>query len=148
MEHRTRVKRGSKRRSRLSLVDLERIADTQGVGELYRDAVALLEPLFNYTQTTLSSLRLASSFPDRKGAVLNLIPTQADPGELPFQLYTCRAEQLFQKSQDELLAALPDDTIPWEYVSGDDPWWKGHAGLFRTSAEVGAFRDLLQSAAT
>lgn len=138
-------KGNTKRRGSLSLEELEAEADRNGIGELYRRAVDAFRPHFRSIQTTRSSLRLAADFGDRTGALLNLIPTQADQGRLPFQLYTFRAAQLLGLPVDTVVRALPSDKRPWQYQPGDDRWWHGHAGTFQTPADWERLIQLLDA---
>ncbi len=144
VESRARRKGSSKRRSSLSLEELEAAAEENGIGDLYRFAFETLQPLFNSTQTTRSHVRFAVPFEDRTGAVLNLIPTDGEPGALPFQIYTHRAHRRFGAGEAEIVDALPAGTQTWEYVSGEDPWWQGHAGVFRGHADVLTLKGVLQ----
>jgi hypothetical protein len=123
--------------------ELESAAEERDVGHVFREPVRLLQPLFNYTQTTRSSLRLAAPFGDRTAGVLNLIPTQAEDGKLPFQLYTRRASDRFGRSLEAIAASLPDGVEPWEYAPGVDEWWQGHSGWLRSSGDCRPLRDAL-----
>ena len=139
VDQNTRDKGDTKRRIALSLDELEREAERQGVGDLYRAAVSTFRPLFK-TQPTRSSLRLAANFGDKTGGVLNLIPTEAKGGHLPFQLYTNRASQMFRRSAAEIAAGLPAGSETWQYAAGADPWWQGHAGAFQNADDVARLR--------
>lgn len=129
-------KGNTKRRSALSLEDLEAEADQRSAGDLYRQALELFRPLFNYTQTTRSSLRLAANFGDRSGAVLNIIPTQAAHDRLPFQLFTNRAAQLLGIGAEGLVKAPPKGSERWQYQPSTELWWHGHAGTFQSVADL------------
>lgn len=136
VEQKARTKGGSKRRPGLSLDELESVAARNGVGDLYRKAFELFQPQFNYTQTTKSGLRLAAAFENRTGAVLNLLPTQAENGRLPYQLYTHRAAVLFERSVESIAASLPGDAKEWQYMPAADDWWRGHEGILASEADA------------
>jgi hypothetical protein len=169
VEYQTRTRGTSKRTPNLTFEELEQIADTHGVGQLYRKLVEGLES-YLIKSTTRSSIAFkgALSFSnrkivrqDRKAVLEERIATLGDraktvrtiislvPGEssaetgLCFQLYMKRFEEWTGRSEQEILSNLPANRETWSFGSALDDW-SGFQGFVKTIEEADRFIGLLK----
>jgi hypothetical protein len=145
VRYQTQTKRSSKRRPNLTYEELENLAETNGVGELYRLLVQGLELLFG-KHTTRSSLCFAANLDDSRRTVFSLIPGESDTSHgLYFQVYIERLKKMFDLSHDEAVALLPQTREPWIYSPGSDPGMSGFQGYFTKAEEYVRFIDGLSA---
>jgi len=139
----TRAKGASKRRPTLSYPELERIAEENGVGELYRRAVEGLGFLLQKHRTQ-SSIAFEGSSDGGRKTTMSLIPGDSSAQEgLRFQVYTSRLQELFDLSEQAVLAILPMRREPWSYYQEAPSDLRGFRGFFATKAELEHFLESL-----
>lgn len=136
VELQSRTKGSSKRRPNLSLDEFEAVADEHGVGDLYRRAVAGLEPYLQ-KQRGVTQIALKGDFNGSRNTVVSLAPEEsnADDG-LRFYVYSLRLQRLLNLSEDAVLGLLPSRREPWNYDPTRGPEWSGFSGYFASAAEV------------
>lgn len=139
VDQRSAQKGASKRRSNLSLEQLEETADQKGVGDVYRQLVRGLQAIARpYALKTL--LSFYGKFDDRQLAVINLVPGESSQNRgLVFQLYLARFARLLDRTNEEVESHLPSAHQPWSYQGSSDPEYSGFSGVFRTGVEVDRF---------
>lgn len=128
----------SKRRPNLTYDELDAIAQEKGVVELYRYAVAGLEPYLQ-KHTTRSSIGFTSVFNGSRKTVVSLIPQDSNATDgLRFQVYVLRLRTLLNLSE-EALEILPSHREPWIYYESAGPDYEGFQGFFADQTEVDRF---------
>lgn len=131
------IETGRSKRRRLSLEELEAIAEEKGVGELYRTLVETFRTQFDYTRTTGSSVAFKAPYNGERNVMLSLIPQQSSAEKgVKFQLYGKRVMHRFGIPTAELAAALPSDTESWAYYDGAPDDWAGYQGYFASSEDA------------
>jgi len=145
LEYQTRTKRSSKRRPDLTFEEAEQLVDEAGVAETYRLLLSELRTVFQFLDTTRSSVRFSGDIAGSRRVIFSLLPrdSSGDRG-LSFQVYWKRlCEYLgFEGTKPEEL--LPLEHEPWSYDGGDDPNWTGYAGYFKTTDEATRFVETLK----
>lgn len=118
------TKKGSGHRNpNKSQEDLERIAEENGVGDLYRQFKEAGASYFGKGVPMVTGLSFYGSFPDKsKKAVWRLVPEESSSDEgLRYQVYTERLCELTHTDQTllrEHLPANPETWEPWAGVTG------------------------------
>jgi hypothetical protein len=136
VEQRAEQGRSPKRR-KLSLEELETIAEERGVGELYRQLVDTFRTQFDYTRTTGSSISFKAGYLGSRNVMLNLIPQESSAERgVKFQLYGKRVMHRFGIQADGLAAALPSGTVDWSYYDGAPDDWAGYQGFFASREDA------------
>jgi len=133
----------SKRKPNLTAEQLQEIADSNGVGEIYAYLYDEFYKISNGLQLTQSSV----GFKGRNvmdgiklGVFFNLIPTQSsrDSG-LKFQVYLSRTAKFLGVPEKSIEKCLPKDSHEWHYSDVMEPEWSGYEGYFKTLDEAKAF---------
>ena len=137
VEYRTQTKSTSKRKPPLTYEELEEIAESNGVGELYKKLVDGLTPLFDQKGTTRSTIAFIGTVKERRLTIFSLIPRDSDSQQgLRFQLYIDRLSEYLQAQRDDIIQILPSDYKEYEP-------WKGAphtlAGYFKNEKEADIF---------
>lgn len=143
VEHQRKV---SKRRRHLPYEELEQMADSAEVGDLYRRMVSGIGSLLK-RDTTASSIRFSGDFDGSRLVVFSLLPGRSSKVRgLHFQLYFERFCNLFGVDPDVVARLLPNDHERWSYTSTTthDPHWSGFSGYFATEREVETFLEGLR----
>ena len=137
VEYKARTKGGSKRQPNLSYEELQEVAEAHGVGSLYQDAVDLLQPYFDRTRTTRSSIGFKGEFRGSRAAMLNLIPEESSADEgLKFQIYSLRVAERFGVDEEAIQKVMPEGTQAWKYYAGATPDFRGFTGYFSTREQI------------
>jgi hypothetical protein len=140
VEQRTREAQRTKRKPRLSLEELQAIADDAGAGEAYQRIFEALRPHFDAVRPTRSTLNFVRHLNGSRIAVLNLVPAESTAEQgVRFQIYSKRLAELAGVAESELRAALPPSAEPWSFGGNGDPDWSGYSGFWKPS-DVEAFR--------
>ena len=151
VEYRTQTKSTSKRKPPLTYEELEEIAESNGVGELYKKLVEGLTPLFDQKSTTRSSITFIGIINESRLTIFSIIPGESHSERifsgndnsqqgLRFQVYINRMAEYFHVPPDDIMQILPPDCKEYEP-------WKGAprtlAGYFREEDEVDRFINSL-----
>lgn len=137
----------SKRRPNLTYEELERLADQNGVGNLYRSLVCGLERHFQ-KHTTRSSLGFAAMLDESHKTIFSLLPGDSDSANgLRFQVYIERFKKLLRLTDDQALALIPERRETWKYYEAAGPDYSGFQGYFTDIAEVNQFLDEISARA-
>jgi len=118
---------GSKRRPNLTFEQLQEIADTRKVGEVYRFLFENLQAFFEGMNRTQTSISFLGRFREkRRASIFNLIPVNSDPSKgLLWQVYDLRFLEFFDIEDDDMQSILPSDCEPWKYGwPGDQKKWE------------------------
>lgn len=132
------IQRGgsSKRRPNLTYEQLQELAEANGVGDLYRYAVAALERHLQ-KGTTLSSIAFSASLDESRKVVLSFIPRESSSDEgLRFQVYFSRFRRLLNLEEEETEAILPANRQRWAYYGAADADLQGFQGFIKSTDEV------------
>ena len=139
VDYQARTKGRSKRRRNLTYEELQRLADENGVGELYGRSVTDLSKLFR-RHTTVSSIAFDGDYETSRRVFFSLIPGKSSRQDgLHFQIYALRICEMLGLSDAALLSLLPRTREPWIYHEGAGPEYSGYAGFFRDYAEIDCF---------
>ncbi len=144
VEYRTRTRTTSKRKPNLTFKELEELADSRGVGELYRKLVDGLSSVFEIKRTTRSAITFIGTINGSQLTLFSIIPGESQsprifPGKseieqgLRFQAYIDRLAKYFSVSKEEIIRILPPNLQ--EFVA-----WRGGpktlAGYIQSFEEV------------
>ncbi|MGQ0563235.1 MAG: endonuclease NucS domain-containing protein [Gemmatimonadota bacterium] len=138
VEAKAQAKGGSKRRQAATAAELEGNAEANGVGELYRNLVALLRGGFDRTGRTSASITFQSRWRDSRSAVImSLIPGDSIASRgIRFHLFDRRLAEIWGVTQDAVREALPVSSEPWQYQTDPTGDWTGYAGFFQDTDEA------------
>jgi hypothetical protein len=168
-EYRNRTQGTSKRLPNLSFEELEQIAESHGVGNLYRCLVEGLESgllksttrssvafkgLFNLGEISFKRQDRQIAAQERiskqgaevksKRTVISFIPGESSAKEgLYFQVYKRRVKEWTGKTEDVILANLPTNIRPWSFGTAIEDW-DGYQGFIKTPEEANRLIDLLK----
>ena len=137
VEYRTQTKSTSKRKPPLTYEELEEIAESNGVGELYKKLVGGLTPLFDQKGTTRSTIAFIGIVEGSRLTIFSIIPGDSNSQQgLRFQVYIDRLAKYLNIQTNEVMQILPPDCKEYEP-------WKGAprtlAGYFKEKEEVDIF---------
>ena len=131
VEYKSHSRGPRRRRTKLTLEQLQNIAESNGVGTLYIEALSLLRPLFDRLGRRKAWLSLRSRHNDKWAVMLNLIPGESSTEQgLAFQAYTYRLAEKFSVTEQEIRQVMPSDVEDWEYYKDAPPDWRGVQGHF------------------
>jgi len=147
VEYRTQTKSVSKRKPPLTYEELEEIAKSKGVGELYKKLVEGLTPIFDQKGTTRSAIVFRGIVKESRLTIFSIIPGESCSPRIPsgssnsqqglqFQVYIDRMAEYFHARADDIMQILPPAREEYEP-------WKGAprtlAGYFKEKEEVVKF---------
>lgn len=139
------IAKGVSKRAKLSLSELEQIADGSGVGDFYRQLFSGLESKF-IVRTGHTMLRLRGRIDGTSKAIFNIVPEKSSLNEgLYFQIYLSRFGDYTGLSTEAILSSLPASKSSWKYSEGADEDFSGHAGFFQNSEEIEKFLHSVQN---
>ncbi|MEM3769101.1 MAG: endonuclease NucS, partial [Nitrososphaerales archaeon] len=108
--------RKTKRRYYLTEEELRKIAQENGVGELYSILVKGLELLFDDWGTTLSSVAFIGRQNGRMNTIFSIVPGQSSQQDgLKFQVYLKRFARYFNIPEAEAENILPQNKREWKF---------------------------------
>ncbi len=140
--------RKTKRRYYLTEEELRKIAQDNGVDELYSILVKELEQLFDDWGTTLSSVTFIGRQNGRMNTIFNILPGQSNQQDgLKFQVYLKRFARYFNISEAEAEQILPSNKSEWAF-SKTDPEYSGYEGFFKNKEEIEKFLNKLRELKT
>lgn len=142
VEYSAQTKTASKRRHNLTYEELQAIADSKGIGELYKQLVEGLTPCFDAKGRTQTTIAFVGEMEGGTKTILSLVPgdSSAEKG-VSFKVFINRLVKYLGADKESVRAAFPpgaEDTVFWK---GADP---GLAGFFRTSDEIERFVSRLR----
>lgn len=136
VERSARTRTRSKRRRNLTKEELQSIAASNNVKELYDQLAEGLEPYFKPPRTTLTTLAFKGSIGEGRYVIFSLAPdgSSAEQG-LRVHIYPERLIEYFETDRESLLPVLPAEIEGVETTE---------AGYFRTSQEIDQFLSRLR----
>ena len=97
----------SKRLPNLTYEELEEVAQSKGVGDVYSELLSRLTPLFQ-RHTTRSSIGFSANIDDSRKTIFSLIPQESDSEKgVRFQLYLQRFATVLGLTPEDALRLLP-----------------------------------------
>lgn len=140
VEYKTKIRASSKRKPNLSYEELEEIAVSNGVGELYQQLVEGVANFFDGKITTRSSISFVGKLGESRKAIFNLIPKDSNPDDgLRFQVYIPRLSDYFGTDRKSLISLLPKKREEWKYYDDAPSDMSGYAGFFGNLNEADKF---------
>jgi len=137
VQHKADSRGNGTRRRKLTTAQLEELAETNGVGGLYRAAIDRLGPLFEATGRTASSFALRASAGESMKTMLSFIPGQSSATEgLAYQAYTLRLASRLDAAEDAIRQGLPSGSQEWKYSASAEPDWWGMQGFFQSEQDL------------
>lgn len=137
--------RKTKRKYYLSEEELRKIAEDNGVGELFSIIVDGLASLFDYKGTTLSSVAFSGLQEGKLNTIFSIIPGQSSQQNgLKFQVYLKRFAKYFGITEPEAEKILPTNKKEWKFYKNAPPEYSGYEGFFKDKEEVKTFLSRLQ----
>jgi hypothetical protein len=137
------------RKPNLSIDELERDADENGIGEIYSYLFKELLELFDTIHTTQSSVGfVGKNFMEdtKKSVIINLIPSQSDKDNgLKFQVYLLRIARYFKTDEKTIENLLPEGVTDWHFVGNLSPDGYGFEGYFKNKTNAQTFIHGLQN---
>jgi len=137
--------RKTKKRYYLSEEELRKIAQDNGVGELYSILVNGLASIFDDWWTTLSSVAFIGHQNGKKNTIFSIVPSQSSKQDgLKFQVYLKRFAKYFNIPETEAESILPQDKKEWKFYKNAPPEYTGYEGYFKSKEEIEKFMKKLQ----
>jgi hypothetical protein len=145
VEQKAQSKATNKRAPRLSLQELEQIAENNGVGNLFSKIVDGLDGKF-IKRAGRTMLRFKGKFESSNKVVFNLVPERSDTERgLHFQIYLLKFAECTSLSEEAVLNLLPSNRETWKYYEGADETYSGYKGFFVSDDEVEKFLSGLEN---
>lgn len=139
VEHSTKTKMASKRRPSLTYEELQEIAESNGVGELYRQLVEGLTTGLDQRMTTMSSVAFIGIMEGSRNTIFSLLPGESDPKQgIRFQAYIERLAEYLGANRHDVVRILPSESKEHEPWKGAPPTL---VGFFKNSDEVDQFLE-------
>lgn len=134
--------RGTKRRGRLTEDELRRIAEDNGVLDLYKSLVEELTPLFDSKTTSLSALSFVGVQEGHWNTIFNVMPKESnEENGLKIQVYFKRFAKYFGISEEEAMEMLPKNGV---IKTPRNPEYSSFEGFFKDVGEVKIFANKLR----
>ncbi len=141
--------RKTKRRYCLTEEELRKIAQDNGVGELYSSLIKGLEPLFDNWCTTLSSVAFVGQQNGKMNTIFSIVPGQSSQQDgLKFQVYLKRFAKYFDIPEAEAENILPQNKREWKFYKNAPPEYTGYEGFFKNKEEIEKFLNKLRELKT
>ena len=137
--------RETKRKGYLSEEELGRIAEANGVGDLFSTIVGGLASLFDSKGTTLSSVAFYGIQEGSMKTIFSIIPKESNQQDgLKFQVYLKRFARYFAITESDAENMLPANKKEWRYTRNAPPEYSGYEGFFKNKEEVESFLSKLR----
>jgi len=132
-------------RVKVSFEELQAIADSNGVGSVYRLIKDSLSQWL-YLKRQKISLTLSGDMADgSKKALINLSPDESNAENgLKYQIYAARVATFTGATEQQVLDALPKDRQPYIF-DANDPELRGWSGFFGSVEDAQRFIDFFIS---
>jgi hypothetical protein len=125
--------------------ELEKIADDNDVGDLYRKIVNGLSGKFTVT-TRRTMINFYGNIGNINKAIFNLVPEKSSSTRgVYFQIYILRIIDYTGLSEDSILNILPSNRRNWKYYKTASEDYSGYEGFFCDDDEVEKFLNGLQN---
>jgi hypothetical protein len=145
VEQKAQSKATNKRAPKLSLQELEQIAENNGVGSLFKKIVTGLEGKF-IKRFGRTMLRFKGKIESSNKAIFNLVPERSDTEQgLYFQIYLMKFAEYTGLDKATVLSLLPPNKKNWSYYEGADEAYSGYEGFFTNDVEIEKFLSGLQN---
>ncbi|MGD9563162.1 MAG: endonuclease NucS domain-containing protein [Pyrinomonadaceae bacterium] len=140
------IAKGVSKRAKLTLSELEQVADEKGVGDFYRQLFSGLEAKF-IVRTGRTMLRFRGRIDDNKWkALFNVVPEKSSVEDgLYFQIYTTPFSKYSGLNPEVILSSLPSSKRSWKYYEGADEDFSGYDGFFNRDEEIEKFLQAVQN---
>lgn len=137
VDNKSNAKGASKRRPNLSYEELIETAEQNGVGDLYRYAVAQFEPYLQ-KHTTRSSIGFNADLNGSRKNLISLIPLESNSSDgLRFYIYFARFCARVGFTEEQANEILPKNREPWVYSNGEGgPDWAGYKGFLANRDQI------------
>jgi len=149
VDYRTQIKTQSKRKPPLSYDELAEMAESAGVGELYKHLLEELSYFFDGKQPTRSSIAFEGLLNESKKRIFSLLPSESNQTDgLKFQIYMPRMAQYLKTDEKSIESWLPVNKRRWKYYENAPPDMSGYEGYFKDIGEVNRFLNGLRDKAS
>jgi hypothetical protein len=139
VSYRTKTRRDSKRKPRLTPEELQRMADDIILGNLYRILVDALG-IHLRLRPTRSSMAFYGKIGDRSLAIFSLDVTESSAGSgLKFHVYFHRFIEYFNLDDQTALDLLPENSTETDIFPGSEEDYYAYEGYFQTEEQVSNF---------
>lgn len=140
VEYSVQTKAGSKRKPPLSFEELQRLAEENGAGELYKHLAEGLLDLFDQRITTRSTVGFVGIRGDNRNVIFSLVPGESNAEDgLRFQVYVPRLTEYFGLDVETVSTLLPQNREDWQYSKDAPGDMRGYTGFFATAEETDRF---------
>ena len=110
VEYKTQTKSATKRKPYLTTEQLEAMAESNGVAELYKQLSERLKDSFDYVGTTTSTIAFIGMIEGSRNTIFNLVPGESDVSKgLHFQVYIDRLAAYLGADKTQLMNMLPSE---------------------------------------
>ncbi len=125
-------KGSTKRKPYLTMEEMRRVAEDNGVLDLYQPLLDGLTPNFDYRAPTKTKIGFHGRLGGSMVVLFNLVPSDSGPTQgLRWNSYTDRLAKYLGVKVDDLLALLPKPLSPWVPWQSADSEYTGHEGFFQ-----------------
>jgi len=137
VERSTSIRTRSKRKPNLTIEELQEIAESKDVGDIFKDLIEKLTNYFDQRATTRSTVAFIGIIEESRNTIFSIIPGESDASQgVHFQLYIDRLSQYLGVSKEELIKILPSN-------KKEQQLWKNGplsiVGFFKDFGEVNQF---------
>ena len=137
VERSTLIRTTSKRKPNLTIEDLQKIAESKDVGDIFKDLIERLMNYFDQRGTTRSTVAFIGIIEESRNTIFSIIPGESDASQgVRFQLYIDRLSQYLSVSKEEVIKILPSNRK-------EQQLWKNApsniVGFFKDVGEVNQF---------
>jgi len=116
------------------------LAESNGVGDLYKALIEGLTRRFDWSGATGSSKTFIGEFNGSRKTVVSLIPGESNPDDgVRFQVYINRLAKYLKTDAGEATSLLPENKTDWKYTKDASDDWAGFVGFFKTAEEADHF---------
>jgi hypothetical protein len=139
VQNQIKSKGSYKKRSHLTLEEIEEYFEMKNLGHLYKVLTVGLETIFT-PKTRTHQIAFMADFKDRKRVIFNILPFESSSEiGICYQIYSFRLAEVLEKPVDEIISLLPPGAEPWIYYTTAPENYKGFKGFFRSIEEITLF---------
>jgi len=137
VERSTSIRTTSKRKPNLTIEELQEIAESKDVGDIFKGLIERLMNYFDQRGTTRSTVAFIGIIEESRNTIFSIIPGESDPSQgVRFQLYIDRLSQYLGVSKEKVINILPSN-------KKEQKIWKNGplsiVGFFKDVDEVNQF---------
>ncbi|AZR74318.1 hypothetical protein BBF96_13510 [Anoxybacter fermentans] len=145
VDYNIKIKSGSKRRRNLSFEELEKMAEDNGVLELYKNLTGRLQHYFDRQSSTMSSTTFIGKMEGSNKTILGVYPEKSSSEKgLYFSIYIERLAKYLNVSRDEIINHLPKR---FKEKNLKEAWSGGPlmlSGFLKDNNEINNFIDWIE----